>query len=154
MFELSRAMRTDLPTSLEGYFNLPRWYAPRRGGPAPAADELVTQLDLITASLTKTAEAVYDADTRRMRDHTRYLRDREPDDSLGLPPTADQPAVRAVTPAVLVVYVIGRPATGARNSADRGGVDDYARVPLFRDQVAFDVGGGSGWVDLDPRVGQ
>ena len=89
MFELSRAIRTDLPTSLEGYINLPRWYAPRRGGPGSAADELVAQLDLITASLTKTAETVYDADTRRMRDHTRYLRDREPDDSLGLPPPAE-----------------------------------------------------------------
>jgi hypothetical protein len=35
------------------------------------------------------AETVYDADTRRMWDHTRYLRDREPDDLLGLPPTAE-----------------------------------------------------------------
>ncbi|MCO5999017.1 hypothetical protein [Actinoallomurus rhizosphaericola] len=86
MYEVSRAVRTDLPTSLETYLNLPRWYAVRRTGHGTAGEELIAQLDLITASVTRTAEAVYDADHRRMRDHTRYLRDREPDDNLGWPP--------------------------------------------------------------------
>ncbi|WP_433187333.1 hypothetical protein [Actinoallomurus sp. CA-150999] len=88
LYEVSRAIRTDLPTSFETYLNLPRWYAARRIGHGTAGEELITQLDLITASVTKTAENVYDADTRRMRDHTRYLRDREPDDDLGAPPAA------------------------------------------------------------------
>ncbi|GAA4629548.1 hypothetical protein GCM10023196_051320 [Actinoallomurus vinaceus] len=88
LYEVSRAIRTDLPTGFETYLNLPRWYAARRIGHGTAGEELVTQLDLITASVTKTAEDVYDADTRRMRDHTRYLRDREPGDDLGAPPAA------------------------------------------------------------------
>ncbi|GAB3980048.1 hypothetical protein GCM10029978_077070 [Actinoallomurus acanthiterrae] len=88
LYEVSRAIRTDLPTSFETYLNLPRWYAARRIGHGTAGEELITQLDLIMVSVTKTAEHVYDADTRRMRDHTRYLRDREPDDDLGAPPAA------------------------------------------------------------------
>jgi len=41
-----------------------------------------------------------------------------------------------------------------RRSAGWGGLNNHARVPFFRDQVAVDAGGGSGRVDLDPEVGQ
>jgi hypothetical protein len=88
LYEISRAIRTDLPTSLEAYLNLPRWYAARRAvGHDTASDELVTQLGLIAASVSKTAGDVYAAESQRMRDHTRYLRDREGESELGLPPS-------------------------------------------------------------------
>jgi hypothetical protein len=87
LYEISRAIRTDLPTSLEAYLNLPRWYAARRVvGHDTASEELVTQLALIAASVSKTAGDVYAAEAQRMRDHTRYLRDREGESELGLPP--------------------------------------------------------------------
>jgi hypothetical protein len=87
LYEISRAIRTDLPTSLEAYLNLPRWYAARRVvGHDTASDELVTQLGLIATSVAKTAGDVYATESQRMRDHTRYLRDREGSSELGLPP--------------------------------------------------------------------
>ncbi|GLY88738.1 hypothetical protein [Actinoallomurus iriomotensis] len=75
LYEVSRAIRTDLPTSLESYLNLPRWYGARHGG--DAAKELTTQLNLIADSVSRTAGEVYASEERRMRDHTRYLRDRD-----------------------------------------------------------------------------
>ncbi|WP_202124965.1 hypothetical protein [Actinomadura physcomitrii] len=75
LYEVSRTIRTDLPTSFETYLNLPRWYALRHGG--EAATELLGQLDLIAGSVSRTAEEVYETEARRMRDHTAYLRDRE-----------------------------------------------------------------------------
>lgn len=84
LYEVSRAIRTDLPTSFETYLNLPRWYALRHGGEASA--ELLTQLGLISDSVSRTAEEVYVTEAQRMRDHTAYLRDRErPGDDLALP---------------------------------------------------------------------
>jgi hypothetical protein len=87
LYEITRAIRTDLPTSLETYLNLPRWYAARRlaGGRNTAAEELVTQLDLLKSDLTKTAEQVFATDTRRLRDQTRYLQDRGRGGELDLP---------------------------------------------------------------------
>ncbi|MGI5328278.1 hypothetical protein [Actinomadura nitritigenes] len=75
LYEVSRAIRADLPASFETYLNLPRWYALRHGGGAVA--ELLGQLDLIAGSVSRTAGEVYEIEARRMRDHTAYLRDRE-----------------------------------------------------------------------------
>lgn len=44
--------------------------------------------------------------------------------------------------------------TIVRTAAGRGGLNNHARMPFLRDQVALNVGDGSGWVDLDPRIGQ
>jgi hypothetical protein len=81
LYEISRAIRTDLATSFETYLNLPRWYALRHGDEASA--ELLTQLGLIADSVAKTAADVYGTEAQRMRDHTRYLRDREHEGDLG-----------------------------------------------------------------------
>jgi hypothetical protein len=87
LYEITRAIRTDLPTSFEAYLNLPRWYAARRVvGQSTPSDELVDQLGLIAVSVSKTAGDVYAADAQRMRDHTTYLRDREHAGDLRLPP--------------------------------------------------------------------
>jgi len=64
-------------------------YAARHGEAASA--ELITQLGLIADSVARTAEEVYAAETRRMRDHTTYLRDRERND-LTLPDGIEPPA--------------------------------------------------------------
>lgn len=74
-FALTRMVRTDLPTSLETYLGLPRWYASGR-----PADDLTAQLALIRADAQRIAEAVYSADAQRLSDHTRYLRDRAADE--------------------------------------------------------------------------
>jgi hypothetical protein len=79
LYEVSRAIRVDLPTSFESHLNLPRWYVGRHG----SAEELSAQLGLIAESVRKTADDVYGGEARRMRDHTRYLRDREIGDELG-----------------------------------------------------------------------
>jgi hypothetical protein len=81
LYEISRAIRSDLPTSLEAYLNLPRRHSAR----GAASGELVTQLGLIASSVSKTARDVYARETQRMRDHTRYLRDRENAGDLTLP---------------------------------------------------------------------
>nr|WP_202420345.1 hypothetical protein [Actinomadura rayongensis] len=85
LYEISRAIRTDLPTSFETYLNLPRWYALRRAGHRTASEELLSQLDLIAASLTRTADDLYAAEAQRLRDHTEYLRGREREGGLTLP---------------------------------------------------------------------
>ena len=74
-YALTRVVRTDLPTSLETYLSLPRWYASGR-----PADDLTAQLGLIRADAQRIAEAVYAADAQRLSDHTRYLRDRAADE--------------------------------------------------------------------------
>jgi hypothetical protein len=89
-YEIARAIRTDLPIGFETYLNLPRWYAARHGEEASA--ELVAQLGLIAASVARTADEAYAAETRRMRDHTRYLRDRERTGDLTLPDGPEPPA--------------------------------------------------------------
>lgn len=69
LYEVSRAIRTDLPISFEAYLNLPRWYASRRAVQGSAADELLTQLALIADSVARTAGEAYAVDIQRMRDH-------------------------------------------------------------------------------------
>ena len=87
LYEITRAIRTDLPTSFETYLNIPRWYAARRVvGQRTPSDELVDQLGLIASSVSKTAGDVFAADAQRMRDHTTYLRGREHEGDLRLPP--------------------------------------------------------------------
>lgn len=78
LYEVGRAIRTDLPASFETYLNLPGWFATGRtpGTRRTAADELVVQLDLIAAEIKSTAERLYEADAQRLRDHTTYLEDR------------------------------------------------------------------------------
>ncbi len=76
-----RLARTDLPLSVQTYLNLPWWFAVRRraGGGASAGEELVAQLGLLEAEAHRVAERFYAADVDRQADHTRYLRDRDPD---------------------------------------------------------------------------
>ncbi|WP_119731310.1 hypothetical protein [Thermomonospora amylolytica] len=77
-YELARAVRTDLPEGFETYLNLPGWFASGRRGAVrrTAADELCAQLDLIADHLTGLAGRLLEDEARRMRDQTRYLRDR------------------------------------------------------------------------------
>ncbi|HEX2313424.1 MAG TPA: hypothetical protein VHJ17_06830 [Thermomonospora sp.] len=77
-YELTRAIRADLPAGFEAYLNLPGWFASGRGAAArrTAADELVTQLDLIGEHVTALAHRLFEADAQRMRDQTRYLQER------------------------------------------------------------------------------
>ncbi|POM23828.1 hypothetical protein BTM25_24540 [Actinomadura rubteroloni] len=91
LYEISRAIRTDLPMSFETYLDLPRWYALRRTGHRTASEELLNQLDLIAASVTRTADDVYAAEAQRLRDHTDYLRGRERDGDLTLPDPPAEP---------------------------------------------------------------
>jgi hypothetical protein len=77
-YAVARAIRADLPTSLESYLQLPRWYVSGRrpGAERSAADELQKQLRLIHADAQRVAEEVYALDAQRMADHTRYLEER------------------------------------------------------------------------------
>ncbi|GAA4481488.1 hypothetical protein GCM10023191_000490 [Actinoallomurus oryzae] len=72
---MRRILSIALAVALESYLDLPRWYGARHGG--DAAKELTTQLSLIAASVSRTAGEIYASEERRMRDHTRYLRDRD-----------------------------------------------------------------------------
>jgi hypothetical protein len=75
---VARIAATDLPLSVQTFLNMPWWYAvTRRVASEPsAAEQLLTQLDLLEQEATKVAEEFYAADSRRQADHTRYLRDR------------------------------------------------------------------------------
>ncbi|AXB41697.1 hypothetical protein [Amycolatopsis albispora] len=75
--------RTDLPQSVETYLNLPWWVAAKRlaGQANSAGDELLTQLGLLRGRAEKLAERFYSAELNQQADHTRYLRDREREDS-------------------------------------------------------------------------
>ena len=77
-FAVARLIRVDLPTSLETYLQLPRWYVSGRrpGTERSAAEELQKQLQLIHADAQRVAEDVLALDARRMADHTRYLEER------------------------------------------------------------------------------
>jgi len=63
---------------VQTFLNMPWWYAvTRRVASEPsAAEQLLTQLDLLEQESRRIAEEFYDADSRRQSDHTRYLRDR------------------------------------------------------------------------------
>ncbi|MDA2806651.1 hypothetical protein [Nocardiopsis suaedae] len=78
-YELERVVRTDLPEAVEAYLNLPWWFdaGRRAGGGGSAAEELRAQLALLEASVGTAAERLLDAHSRRQRDHTTYLRERE-----------------------------------------------------------------------------
>lgn len=82
-----RTIHSDLPTSFESYLNLPRWFGSGRGRPAGA--ELLAQLDLIAAGVTRTAEQVFAVEAQRMTDHTRYLADRDRPSSLDGEPSPE-----------------------------------------------------------------
>ncbi|MGC7097385.1 hypothetical protein ACPZ19_22140 [Amycolatopsis lurida] len=77
--------RVDLPQSVETYLNLPWWVSAKRlaGTANSAGDELRTQLGLLLGRAEKIAERFYAAELHQQADHTRYLRDRERDDSPG-----------------------------------------------------------------------
>ncbi|WP_239648684.1 hypothetical protein [Nocardiopsis chromatogenes] len=78
-YELERVVCTDLPEAVEAYLNLPWWFdaGRRAGGGSGAAEELRAQLALLEASVDTAAERLLEARTRRQRDHTTYLRERE-----------------------------------------------------------------------------
>lgn len=71
-YAVSRVVRSDLPTSLETFLALPKWYA---GG--KPTEELLAQLTLIRDDSRRLAESIYAADAQRLADHTRYLRERD-----------------------------------------------------------------------------
>ena len=92
-YAVARAVRVDLPTSLETYLKLPRWYVSGRrpGAERSAADELQRQLQLIHADVQRMADDVYALDAQQMADHTRYLEERAAahrPSELDLPPEA------------------------------------------------------------------
>lgn len=78
-YELERVVRRDLPEAVEAYLNLPWWFdaGRRAGGGGSAAEELRAQLALLESSVGTAAERLLEAHTRRQRDHTTYLRERE-----------------------------------------------------------------------------
>ncbi|MDA2812334.1 hypothetical protein O4J56_16960 [Nocardiopsis sp. RSe5-2] len=105
-YELERVVRTDLPEAVEAYLNLPWWFdaGRRAGGGGSAAEELRTQLALLEASVGTAAERLLEAHTRRQRDHTTYLRERErstssaPEVPPGAAPSAPHPGTPPETP--------------------------------------------------------
>jgi len=92
MYAITRAIRTDLPESIESYLNIPWWYAATRriNGQRTAAEELTAQLELLEHDLTGTADQVYGIDTQRLRDQTRYLEERTSPRELDIPGRARQ----------------------------------------------------------------
>jgi len=92
MYAITRAIRTDLPESIESYLNIPWWYAATRriNGQRTAAEELTAQLELLEHDLTGTADQVYGIDTQRLRDQTRYLEERASPRELDIPGRARQ----------------------------------------------------------------
>jgi hypothetical protein len=92
MYAITRAIRTDLPESIESYLNIPWWYAATRriNGQRTAAEELTAQLELLEHDLTGTADQVYGADAQRLRDQTRYLEERTSPRELDIPGRARQ----------------------------------------------------------------
>lgn len=68
LHRMIRLVRSDLPTSVEAYLNVPERLA--------RPDELLAQLDLIEYEAHEIAERFYADDINRQADHTRYLRDR------------------------------------------------------------------------------
>jgi hypothetical protein len=64
-----RVARTDLPTSVHAYLDVPAYLA--------REDELRAQLDLLEFEAHQIAAQFYAGDINRQTDHTRYLRDRE-----------------------------------------------------------------------------
>ncbi|GAA3438308.1 hypothetical protein [Kutzneria kofuensis] len=75
---VARIAATDLPLTVQTFLNMPWWYAvTRRVASEPsAAEQLLTQLDLLEQEAKRLAEEFYDADSRRQADHTRYLEGR------------------------------------------------------------------------------
>ncbi|WP_020576863.1 hypothetical protein [Actinopolymorpha alba] len=70
---LGVTIRQNLPTSLQSYLNLPRWYAGRTSVGRAPAEELLHQLELQERYVTDTASRVYGEDTRSIEDFTTYL---------------------------------------------------------------------------------
>jgi hypothetical protein len=67
-----------LPTSIQGYVNLPRTFAvsSRVEGKNTAHDELVQQLTILSTESEKIRTAVYSKDLDALRDQGRFLRDK------------------------------------------------------------------------------
>jgi len=78
LFVVSRTIRDYLPTSLESYLNLPRTYAMQRrvDGRRTAHEELLAQLGLLQAELTKIADGVFENDAKSLADQGRFLEER------------------------------------------------------------------------------
>lgn len=75
-----------LPTSLETYLNMPRTYAmsSRAAGKKSAHDELIGQLDILSAEVSRIRDAVYDNDANALSDQGRFLADKFRTSSLDL----------------------------------------------------------------------
>ncbi|MGX7829871.1 hypothetical protein ACTG9Q_32830 [Actinokineospora sp. 24-640] len=71
--DVDRLLRSDIPLAVETYANLPWWLITSRASPA---DELATQLALLTADAEHVATRFFTTDLNRQSDHTRYLKDR------------------------------------------------------------------------------
>ncbi|GIJ44454.1 hypothetical protein Val02_13400 [Virgisporangium aliadipatigenens] len=78
-FAVDRAVRQDLPTTVDSYLELRHWYHGRRHLPGVDRDigaELMSQLESIEATLTRVAEDVYGGPARWMVEHGRRLAER------------------------------------------------------------------------------
>jgi hypothetical protein len=87
-FTVDRAVRQDLPTTVESYLELRHWYTSRRNLPGVDRDigaELMSQLESVEATLTRVAEDVYGGHARWMVEHGRRLAERAEAD--GVEPT-------------------------------------------------------------------
>jgi hypothetical protein len=84
----------------ESYLNLPGWFAAGRGAGErrTAADELSAQLGLIADQVRHTAERVYETNSQRLRDQTRYLEERGRSSDLDLPASHDSTTPDPATP--------------------------------------------------------
>jgi hypothetical protein len=76
-----------LPTSLQGYLNIPATYAltARVEGKRSAHDELLDQLQILQTEAEKIRSAVYSKDLDALGDQSRFLRDKFGKSSLDLP---------------------------------------------------------------------
>src|SRR5471032_1794343 len=65
-----------LPTSLQGYLNLPRTYAlsARVAGRKTAHDELMDQLNILDTESKRIRQAVYSREVEALSDQSRFLR--------------------------------------------------------------------------------
>ncbi|WP_018682464.1 hypothetical protein [Actinokineospora enzanensis] len=75
----TRLVRVDVPLAVETYLNLPWWLSVAKkvnSGTPTAAEELLTQLELLTKDAETVSGRFFADDLRKQSDHTRYLRDR------------------------------------------------------------------------------
>jgi hypothetical protein len=89
-----------LPTSLQGYLNLPRTYAlsARVAGRKTAHDELMDQLKILETESARIRDAVYSREVDALSDQSRFLRQKFARSSLDIGP-GDGAAGEGIAPA-------------------------------------------------------